>query len=506
VEEGGGTCDNRRDPSNSTPVSRGFKPRRIRVPGMEALPSIIMFSFYLALVAVQAWLVVMFFAAAIVARVRVAAARRDLARAADGETCDPRRLARAAWLAVANAPASRRSVLPPAEAIAGMDADLIEVLRNAVTVIERQKRHGRADAVATGALLLLARSSGPHDANGVFRSLFLGRAGIMAHSALTIGLSAHSFAGSCVVLMSVLRSSRGLGSSTMIWAIEMVFAHDPDQLTAMSREPEARLRALIVRCAGRAARSLSGATPAEPYRMICRAALRDSDDLVRASAARALKGMADAASVSALSSALRDPAEDVQIAAADSLAATRQAPAILLLAETLLTANTEVRHRILASVGDSRPIAPPELLQWLSSDDGARIDAALDLLAVCRAEQRVIDAMFSAISRDDVLSTRSAAKALAALVRSNAALFRSDVNFDRMAAQLHNDDAETVGSVIEALALTGDERIIAPFMGRISTSGRYIREKIVEGLALLELMKDRAAIVPAESPTIILRR
>jgi HEAT repeat protein len=263
---------------------------------------------------------------------------------------------------------------------------------------------------------------------------------------------------------------------------------------------------LVVRCAGRAARVGSGGTPAEAYRTISRAALRDSEEVVRVAAARALKGMADAASVVALSAALDDPAGEVQIAAADSLAATRLAPAILLLAEKLLTATTEVRQRILASVGDSRPIAPPELLHWLSSDDGARIDTALDLLAVSRAEQRTVDAMFSAIARDDVLSTRSAAKALAALVRSNAALFRSDVNFDRMAAQLDNDDAETVGSLIEALALTGDERIIGPFMSRISTGGRYIREKVVEGLALLELMKDRAAIVPAESPTVILRR
>jgi hypothetical protein len=39
------------------------------------------------------------------------------------------------------------------------------------------------------------------------------------------------------------------------------------------------------------------------------------------------------------------------------------------------------------------------------------------------------------------------------------------------------------------LALTGDERVVAPLMARIPVSGRYVREKVVEGLALLDFVK-----------------
>jgi HEAT repeat protein len=464
-----------------------------------------MFAFYLALAGVQALFVVMFAFAAVVTRIRNAAARRELARASVGETGEARRLALAAWLVVANAPASRRAALPPAESVGTIDADLVELFRKALSGKERRKQSGSDDRLATGALLLLARSSGPHDANELFRSLFLGRRGIVAHSSVTIGLSAQSFAGASVVLMSVLRDFRGLGSMTMRWAVEMVFAQDPRQLIAVAQEPDPRLRALVITCAGRAARALGTRVSAESYRAMCRSAVSDASDVVRIAAARSLQGAGDADSFAALSSALDDPAEDVQAAAADALAATQQGHALLLLAEKLLSANIEVRHRILASIADHRPAAPPELLRWLSSDDGARMDSALEVLAVCRAEQRVIDAMFSAIRRDDLLSTRAAAKALAVLARSNAALFRSGQNFDRMLSQLENDDAETVGSFIEALALTGDERVIGPLMGRITTGGRYIREKVVEGLALLELMRDRAPL-PGYASTVIIQR
>jgi len=464
-----------------------------------------MFTFYLALAGVQAWFVVMFCVAAVVTRIRNAAARRELARVIAGETSEARQLALSAWLAIANAPAGRRAVLPPPEAIETIDADLVDLFRRALSGREGRKQSGSGDPLATGALLLLAQSSGPHDANELFRSLLLRQRGIVAHSSVTIGLSTKSFAGSSVVLLSVLRDFRGLGSLTMRWAVEMVFAQDPRQLIAVAKEPDPGLRALIITCAGRAARALGTSAPSEPYRAMCRSAMSDASDVVRIAAARALQGAGDAMSFAALSSALDDPSEDVQSAAADALAATRQSQALLLLAEKLLSANVEVRHRILASIADHRPVAPPELLRWLSSDDGARMDSALEILAVCRAEQRVIDAMFSAINRDDVLSTRAAAKALAVLVRSNAALFRNGQNFDRMISQLENDDAETVGSFIEALALTGDERVIGPLMGRIPTGGRYIREKVVEGLALLELMRDRAE-VPGYASTIILQR
>jgi HEAT repeat protein len=403
-------------------------------------------------------------------------------------------------VAIAAAHASHRASLSP-QSLGKVRPGIAQVLSKAMSSVERPRANRRHTLTAAGALALLAECSEPEDAAALFRALLTRDPMVVAQSARALGKAAEKFGSASVLLMSVIRGSHQLSTLTTVWAIEKVFARFPEQLLSMSCEPDVRSRALIVRYAGQVLQYFSESAVAErttPYRALCRAALADPAEVVRQAAARGLHGVSDEPSIRALVTALDDPCQDVQIAAADALAGSNTPAGFAALAAKLTSAAPAVRQALLGSVARRRPAAPASLLLWLSSGDEGKVAAALDLLAVVRPEQRIVDALFSILRKKDPALKRAAARALAALVRENTLLFRGGDNIERLVFALDTDDSESVGALVETLALTGDERVIAPLMARIPISGRYVREKVVEGLALLDLARDHAGWIRAD--------
>jgi HEAT repeat protein len=452
-----------------------------------------LFAFTL-LLALQAGLLLLSLGAAVLARRRRSSAEERFQRIARGEVegSNPAALAAAATSLIVDAPASRRAVIPAAAALRPLVVPMGEVLAHALGLPETTRGRRRREELI-GSLLLLDYDAPFVPIRDVIRALFDRDPVTAAHAAWAVGRCPAAFHGGAVAVMSAARTAPAALSRTALWSIRRLLTAHPEQLGMMVAEPDPVLRALVVRSAGEVAAKaarMNGGPSAAPYLAICRAALGDGSEIVRATAARVMSGVTDATSVESLGAALSDRALAVQLAAAESLAASRHPWALMAIARHLVNASPAVRQASLRAVAKHRPDAPAELLSWLRDRDDQHVAAALSFLGATRPSQQTCDAVFELCTPGvNARILRAAAGVLASHARTSPALFRMVRNLDRLIAGLELDDAESVASFVEALALTGDERAIAPLMKRIPVSNRYIREKVVEGLALLEVRR-----------------
>lgn len=469
---------------------------------------------FTVLLLLQAAILFISFQAAVVARLRHWQAERAFRCLKEAPArVHARRAAVAATRLIINMPASRRVPIPRAAPLEHHVGGMTAVLRRNVEVVGRDETHSRRLDALLGSLLLLDYDSPACPLNDVFSAIFNGNAIVATHAAWAVGRNPAAFTSGAVAVTSAVRGGPRPVSRTALWSLAQLLGQHPEQLLMMTHEPDVSLRALIVRTAGEVGAQMArarGDGAAVPYRAVCRAALSDPSETVRATAAHALRHSADAPSLESLSAALRDRSTSVQCAAAESLAATRNPWALMAIANNLIKAPLPVRHASLRAVAHHRPEPPATLLLWLQERGDARVLAALELLSAARPSQQVLDAIFPLCVSSELDAVRAAARALACLSRASPGLLRLSPNLDRLIAGLKSEDDESVGSFIEALAMTGDERVIAPLLARIPLSGRYIREKVVEGLALLEVRKElsqRPAVAPSPNQeTIILTR
>lgn len=354
-----------------------------------------------------------------------------------------------------------------------------------------QKSHRRKEFGETiGALSLLAQSQ-PFSATLVTRALFSSNPAVATHAADALGRLAETFAGGSLAVITAFRGRRGLGGATAAHALTILFDRYPHELFQFSEDPDDAIRARIVRCSGRAMRAAGGKSRQHIHRFrdLCVKALQDDGENVRAAAVEALAWAHDVRVIPLVTAALADSSPTVRSMAVDVLARTGLPSAVMAIAEHLETLPAGERQQARGVVMTRHPPAPDTLLNWLRDDDPARRGAALELLAAAPPDQRTIDAVLDLCADDDILTVRAAARTLAAMVRLSPFLFRREGNLERLLS-LDTDDVESIGTFVETLALTGDDRVIEALMARIPISGRYVREKVVEGLALFDLIRN----------------
>lgn len=357
-----------------------------------------------------------------------------------------------------------------------------------------------------GCLSIVAHNSSEADLQLLMLALFSKNAmEIRSAAAAAIGRSADVFPGAVFAMATALRESVGLGTTTLGTALQRVLARTPDQIPAFASDPSPSIRRIAVACARSiAADCFERTMPTSEAMVVCRAALRDDDAEVRAEACRFLREDPTAAPL--LTERLSDSGDGVRTAAAAALAAIGTPDAILAIARSLSHSRPQTLRQTLNAVASESVSAPVELLQWIGAG-GNSAAMALACISVVRPEKRVVAALLAIVESDghDLNLRRGAMRAIALLARQRDSAAHDRTPLERLLRLLDNEtDDEILASAVDAIAIAGGSLEAAVLVGRIGTAGRFVRERIVEALALNAFVARRAAWTSA--PTLAIPR
>lgn len=441
---------------------------------------------YAALIAIHVAAAAWIFAVAMAARLRraltLAAFRRD-----DGSL-------------------SRRQVLRLADAIGNAWADTAEGGRipvppqswasaqtHAIRCLEQNLKRGtlpshRTTRRVAGCLAIVARQRREENLHLLLSALWQASPEIRTVAAQAIRQSADDLPAAAVPLSMALREGRGVGTYTVAAALRAVLVRHQDLIAPLAADPSPRIRRIAVACAGALTADASQRPAASqlPSALLAIApsALSDDDGTVRAEACRWL--YADHASFNRLCDMLGDPHEPVRVAAARSLARGGAPGGLAAVARALPFAKPHTLRDTLNAIAAEDAPPAPELLQDLARV-GTAASLALACLSVAAPDRATVESLLRLVMDDslDLNLRRGAARALALLARHPDAVFRQTAAAARLSAVLDSEiDDEILASAVDAIAVAGTGEEAAALVARIGTAGRFLREKIVEGLAI----------------------
>lgn len=317
---------------------------------------------------------------------------------------------------------------------------------------------------------------------------------VVARAAAVVARRPQAYAGALVPLAGVLRDAAPLSRPHLEHALRALATAHPEMIPLLASDPSPRVRRNVVHAAGTA---LTGRAPGvgpelqDGLTKLIISGARDPDEGVRAVACRSLQPLPPPRRLAELERLLHDGCAGVRVAATQSLRALPDPGAIPLLVARLEGAPPALTREILRSL--SAVTAPPRseidrLIGRLAQ--GKRIErvAALRALGALGGEaeaHRIVE-----LVKDPNPKIRlEASLALASIGRLPELPLRGTEVVQRLCDRLLQERNERVAAaLVEALASSGDVQSTAPMMARIESSSPVLREQLVEGLALLDLL------------------
>jgi HEAT repeat protein len=335
-----------------------------------------------------------------------------------------------------------------------------------------------------GSLVLLGRA--PHAASLRPLTVVLhgGDPEAVALASAALGEGARVYPGAAVPLASVLRATEGVSSLTTAWALDRALAAEPSQASGLARDPSPRVRRRAV-----AAAAASPPAAGSPALAVVPEATRDPDEDVRAAACRALGKLPPEAGLALLTGALLDPSPKVAKAAAAALGEPGTRAAGALLVRRLPSAGADLVPDLLRALEGVKGPLPQPAVEWLSGSD-PRLAA---LGARCATVMSGAGAAWPAVVR--LLGHRTpavrteAARACGAFARRLPPGADRSAIADALLAVLREEpDVATLGAIGDALAASGDPVAAQAILGRMPSLDRPGRERLLESVALGELV------------------
>jgi hypothetical protein len=308
-----------------------------------------------------------------------------------------------------------------------------------------------------------------------------------------LGAGASQYPGAAVALAAVLRSHHGVGSLTTAWALGRALGRDPSQPGLLAGDSSPRVRRSAVLAAAAAAAALPAADGIALLSLV-QAATRDRDDRVRATACRALGKLPPEAGLALLAGALHDPSAEVAKAAAAGLGDMGTRAAGALLVQRLPTAAVGLAPVILRALEGVKGSLPREALEWLSGRDDRLVAIGLQC-AVAMSGAEVASPTVGGLLRHAKPSVRTeAARASFAFLRRLGPGPERAAIVDALLSALQTElDVPTLGAIGDALAAAGDLVAAQSMLARMPGLDRPGRERLLESVALGELLGQREA-------------
>jgi len=312
--------------------------------------------------------------------------------------------------------------------------------------------------------------------------------GMVSLASAALGQGASHYPGAAVALASVLRSRPGVGSLTTAWALDRALRVDRSRLPAVAAASSPRARRCAVAVAAAAAASLPPTEAMVPLALV-QEATRDRDDHVRTAACRALGKLPAEAGLALLAGGLLDSSAQVTRAAAAALGELGTRAAAAVLAKRLPTADADLVPHLLRALEGVTGALPQETLGWLSGDDDRLTALALRCAVAMRGAEAAWPTVIGLLGHATPGVRTAAARASGAFLRRlPPGPERSGVIQALLSVLQTEQDVPALGAIGDALAVSGDTVAAQSILARMPELGRPGRERLIESVALGELL------------------
>jgi HEAT repeat protein len=346
------------------------------------------------------------------------------------------------------------------------------------------------------ALMLLGKIPDPQLLSTIVGLAVIGDRDIEGAAIHSLGEGAMSFPGAGVVLASLLRANPTRNRLLIVWALRRVLLAHPSIILQLEQDPSPMVRRIVLQCA-EAVCPRTG-TPKELAQMLLDMVERsaaDGDELIRATAYQALGMIGAPGSYDLLRTALYDHSEKVRIAAVHGMGRQQRLGAFETLVDLLGTSHGRLRREVLRSLAGITLFPSREWISQALAQPSMRRTTILRALGT-QAKSMPLQEILPFLNDAEAATRRQATYALASCART---LYPQKIDSQIVDALLLRLDLEreptVLDAVVEALAFSGDERVIHHFLTRMSQAPAFLRERFLEALSLVELL------TPLPAPT-----
>jgi hypothetical protein len=346
------------------------------------------------------------------------------------------------------------------------------------------------------ALMLLGKTPDPQLLSTIVGLAVIGDPEIEGTAIHSLGEGAKSFPGAGVVLASLLRANPTRNRLLIVWALRRVLLAHPSIILQLEQDPSPMVRRIALQCAE--AVCLRTGTPKELAQMLLDMIERsaaDGDELIRATAYQALGVIGAPGSYDLLRAALYDRSERVRIAAVHGMGRQQRLGAFETLVDLLGASHGRLRREVLRSLAGITLFPSREWISRALAQPGTRRTTILRALGT-QAKSMPLREILPFLNDAEDATRRQAAYALASCART---LYPRKIDSQIVDALLRRLDLEkepmALDAVVEALAFSGDERVVYNLLTRMSRAPAFLRERFLETLSLVELL------TPLPAPT-----
>jgi len=315
---------------------------------------------------------------------------------------------------------------------------------------------------------------------------------VACNALLVIGQGARYLPGATFPIAATIREETPPSRIAAHWALRHLLVGSPEMIPPLIQDPDPLIRAVAIGAAEAVLATPAPSDDAAQLSAALAASTRDPEDGVRLSACLALRRCHHPQRVALLGQALGDPAPGVRRAAAMALGEIGDPAAAEPLIARLDKADLELREDLLGALGMLRE---PPIGQWLAqarSGDPRQRRIAIMALGT-RRDPALATTMMDLLDDPEVEVRRETARSLGAIARGAFPASVSPRVVDKLVDRLSLEESRsTLTAVARALAFAGDASTIARLLQHIADSPSFLREQLLESIAVIELTRAAA--------------